>query len=238
VTPNVPKSKTRRLAIRLADAIKNRVYRYAPEFGRRWWDGYQNDMRISRSPDRHVLQKSIFPGIADVLASKQSATILWIGCARYTKHYYEALERRGAKCWTMDIDPDVYRWGRRGRHVTGDLCSVARLLPAQYFDVIFCNGIFGFGIDTLDAQSSAAAAMASVMKPDGWLVLGWNTGKVADPIAQGTVSPWFEPAVLADFGTRKFVGGCTHVFDLLRLRGDGFGTPPDTAVRAVGYAPS
>lgn len=206
-------------ADRLHNAIVSRLYRVAPPAARRWWDAYQNDLRIGRSPDREVLRASIFPAITKLIAFKRSPSVLWIGCARYTKDYYRVLESRGAQCWTMDIDPKVRRWGRHGRHLTGDLGSVTKLFPKRQFDIILCNGIFGFGIDSWEAQIKAVAAMAAITSSDGWMLLGWNTNKVPDPLETGTLTPWFEPADLPGFGTRMFVDGCTHVYDFLKRRG-------------------
>lgn len=204
----------------VAGAIVSRVYRVAPPPVRRWWDAYQNDLRISRSPDRAVLRTSIFPAVTDLIAGRDGAEVLWIGCARYTKDYYRVLESRGAQCWTMDIDPKVRCWGRHGRHLTGDLGSAAKLFGNRQFDVVYCNGIFGFGLDSREAQVEAVAAMAAVTSPDGWMLLGWNTNKVPDPMETGMLTPWFEPAELPGFGTRKFVVGCTHVYDFLKRRRD------------------
>ena len=138
----------------------------------------------------------------------------------------QRLERKGAKCWTMDIDPTVRRWGRPGRHVTGDLRSVVTLFPKQYFDVVFCNGIFGFGIDTLEAQKSAVEASGGVIRPGGWMLLGLEYEQGRGPVGEsGIVTPWFEPAELPGFGTRQFVGGCTHVYDFLKLAADDRNVP-------------
>jgi hypothetical protein len=211
-------SMLRRFGSRVKNAIISRAYRAAPQSARRWWDAYANDLRISRSPDREVLRASIFPKLTELIASEEAPRVLWVGCARFTKDYYSALESKGAQCWTMDVDPKVRRWGRRGRHLTGDLRSVAMLFPKQYFDVLFCNGVFGFGIDSIEAQISAIEAMATITRPGGWMLLGWNTNKVIDPLASGIVTPWFEPAELPGFGTRQFVDRCTHVYDFFQLR--------------------
>jgi hypothetical protein len=93
------------------------------------------------------------------------------------------------------------------------------LYPTQHFDTIFCNGVFGFGIDTPEAQVSACAAMAQVMQPGRWMLLGWNTNKVVDPLVHGIVTPWFEPAELPGFGARRFIDGSTHAYDFLTRRG-------------------
>src|SRR5205085_8012081 len=119
-----------------------------------------------------------------------------------TKTYCHLLERWGARSWTVDIDPAMRRWGRPGRHIVGDMLELDRLFPELRFDTVLCNGIFGFGVDTPAARRRACAAMASVTKPAGWLLLGWNSDRGPDPLETRVVSPWFQTAALPGFGTR------------------------------------
>ena len=57
--------------------------------------------------------------------------------------------------------------------------------------------MFGFGIDTVSVQRSACEAMAAVIKPGGWLLLGWNKDRITDPILKDVIAAWFDPL---DFG--------------------------------------
>jgi SAM-dependent methyltransferase len=216
--PESVKSITRHFARRVRDAAYNRAYRYAPEFGRQWWDQYLANKRTSESPDRAILLEKIFPRIVDLLQTKAEPEILWVGCARCTKNYYRILEYRGARCWTIDLDPSVRRWGRRGRHTIGDLLELPAIYPCNHFDIVLCNGVFGFGINVTEAQRAASEAMARCIRPGGWMLLGWNTNKIKDPLATGIVTPWFEAAELPGFGQRLLVNGCSHVYDFLKRR--------------------
>jgi len=181
---------------------------------------WRRDRNIARSLDRAILTDIIIPALADAHAFAYGADVLWIGCRRYTKGYYRLIERQGARCWTIDIDPDLRRWGRRGRHVVGTMLELDLLFPGLRFDVVLCNGVFGFGVNTRSEQEKASAAMGSVIKPAGWLLLGWNTGRIRDPLEEKVLCPSFEPSCLPGFGTRKVVEGCTHVFDILRRCSD------------------
>jgi SAM-dependent methyltransferase len=173
---------------------------------------------ISRLPDRVMLTKTIFPALARTAAFASGSDVLWIGCRRFTKPYYRQIEARGARCWTLDIDPTVRRFGRRGRHVIGNVLELNLLFPKLRFDTVVCNGIFGFGVDTVDDRIKACAAMARVAKPGGWLLLGWNSDRGPDPLHAGLASPWFETATLPGFGTREVVKDSTHVYDVFRRR--------------------
>jgi hypothetical protein len=184
-----------------------------------WWRHFTVNRVINDYPDRVALREEIFPSILALLEKEEKARILWVGCKAFTKDYYGLLESGGAECWTLDIDPAVRRWGRRERHVVGDLLALPHLFPQQHFDAILCNGVFGFGIDTPEAQASACAAMAQAMQPGRWMLLGWDTHKIADPLVHGIVTPWFDPAELPGFGARRFFDGSTHVYDFLVRRG-------------------
>jgi SAM-dependent methyltransferase len=177
------------------------------------------DILTSRSPDRALLAKIIIPTLAQTRVLSCGADALWIGCRRYTVRYYRLIEARGARCWTLDIDPSVRRWGRTGRHIVGDMLELDRLFPDMRFDVVLCNGVFGWGVDTPSEQKKAYAALASITKPGGLLLLGWNTDRISDPSEANSAS-FFEPSCLPGFGTRKMVKGCTHVYDVLRRRSE------------------
>jgi hypothetical protein len=166
-----------------------------------------------RSPDRLVLVKDILPVFAAL-----GGEILWVGVRRYTRTYPAMLQRLGAVCWTTDINPSAARWGQAGRHKVGDLLSVdEEFLPGQ-FTALLCNGVFGFGVDDPGAQAVALKAMATVLAPDGWLLIGWNTDRTADPLELEAPHRWFQPATLGALPARLRIPGTTHVYDLLRRR--------------------
>jgi SAM-dependent methyltransferase len=107
-------------------------------------------------------------------------------------------------------------FGRSGRHITGDMLELRQLFPGNYFDAVLCNGVLGYGVDTPTDQLRAFEAIAMVTKPDGWLLIGWNTDRMSDPLKFGLADRWFEPAPLPGFTARYVVDGCTHVYDTYR----------------------
>jgi protein-tyrosine-phosphatase len=176
-------------------------------------DEYRGFLRVRRMPDRVVLQDVILP-----YAARQGGKILWIGCRRYTMDYPAVLEQFGAECWSTDIDPVVVVWGRAGRHRTGDIREASGLFPDMRFQTILCNGMFGFGIDTPDAQRLCLAELAKIAVPDAALIVGWNTDKTLDPVATGLIDDWFVPDHTFALGARYSCPGSTHVYDFLRRR--------------------
>ncbi len=171
----------------------------------------RNTWRTLRARDRQPLVDSILPAFA-----ARGGNILWVGCRRYTQDYPARLEAGGGVCWTTDIDPSAEAFGAPGRHRTGDLCQAPFLFDDVAFDVILCNGVFGYGVDSPQMQRSAVAAMAEICNPGALLLLGWNTDKIDDPVASGATAPAFSPCAAMGLSQRLAVPGTTHVYDLFR----------------------
>jgi SAM-dependent methyltransferase len=170
--------------------------------------------RIVRSLDRVLLVTEILP-----VFSRQASDLLWVGVRRYTRRYPAILERHGSRCWTVDISPRSGRWGRRGRHVVADLLTIAERFPPQAFSAVLCNGVFGYGLDDPASQGAAFQAMAQVLKPGGWLLLGWNTDRTADPLQGDAWKHGFDHVSLEMLPARREISGTTHVYDVLRRKG-------------------
>jgi len=164
--------------------------------------------RIRSLPDRRVMADSYVPALA-----ADGGRILWVGCREYTLDDYAALEARGGEVWTTDIDTAAERWGRKGRHRTGDVCEADRFFSDMTFDAIVCNGVLGYGVDSPEQQQRALRALAAILRPGGRLLLGWNTDKIDDPVVAGLTQADFEPTPLGDQPTRVRFDAVTHVYD-------------------------
>lgn len=170
-------------------------------------------LRIRSLPDRRIMADSYVPALA-----AEGGRILWVGCREYTLDDYAALEAGGGEVWTTDIDPSAERWGRQGRHRTGDVCEADALFADLTFDAVVCNGVLGYGVDSPEQQRRALAALAAVLRPGGRLLLGWNTDKIDDPVAAGLSAAAFDPVPLGDRPTRVGFDTVTHVYDSLIRR--------------------
>jgi SAM-dependent methyltransferase len=167
---------------------------------------------ISRLPDRELLLGRILPEL-----SKPGITMLWVGCQPYTRPYLEMIERRGAKCWTLDIDPSARWWGHSRRHIVGDLQRVGTLYLPHQFDVALVNGVFGYGLNTQDGQSESIVGLARVLKPGGLLMLGWNTHRASDPLRLPAIERFFIRSRRPRFDQRITFPESTHVYDFFEL---------------------
>ena len=164
-------------------------------------------------PDRMFLVNQILPGL-----SEPGVTMLWVGCRRYTRRYPVIIERRGAICWTLEIDPAAQRWGHPSRHTVGDLQKVGGLYRPGQFEVALVNGVFGYGLNTLQGQNEAVAGLARILKPGGMLVLGWNTDRCADPCELPATAESFVRSPRLGFERRIVFSNVTHVYDFLMRR--------------------
>jgi SAM-dependent methyltransferase len=128
------------------------------------------------------------------------------------------IERLGAVCWTLEIDSAARCWGHPQRHLVGDLQRVGGLYPPGHFDVALINGVFGWGLDTLDGQNEAVEGLARVLKSGGLLMLGWNTDRSSDPNELPASQKFFIASHCQGFERRVTVPGVTHVFDFFLRR--------------------
>jgi SAM-dependent methyltransferase len=201
----------------LVESIQSITIRIAREVVplpvRSWVREFRNARRVRRNPGRIVLVNEILPAY-----SRLAGRILWIGCRLYTREYAAILERNGGECWTADIEVAHAKWGVMGRHFTWDLVTIDRLIAAESFDTLLCNGVFGFGVDTRSSQLSALGAMQRILKPGGRLLLGWNTDRVEDPATFQFVKSAFVGDDLNGRGARCGVPEAGYVYDFLRRR--------------------
>jgi hypothetical protein len=86
------------------------------------------------------------------------------------------------------------------------------------FDGVLCNGVLGYGINGAEPQAAAIDSLAALVEPGGWVLIGWNTHRCADPLLHGSARRHFAPAALDGLPPRQVVPGTTHVFDILRRR--------------------
>lgn len=210
-------SSTRRLARRvIPGTVRHRL------------GGWLAEQKVPWSPDRVFLQRVILPRIA-----RRGGSALLVGCRRYTAQDPIMLEGHGVACWTLDIDPEVMRWGATGRHVIAPIEQAASHFHPAIFDTVLLSGVFGFGVDEVHAQEAAITACATVLKPGGLLVLGWNADLVADPSMLMGITRHFGASRDAALVDRVTFRGSTHTFDFYARRRltDSVSGEPDSARR-------
>jgi SAM-dependent methyltransferase len=118
--------------------------------------------------DRRVLEQRILPYFAE---RDEYARILFAGCAWFTDHYEQIAE--GKEYWTLDFKPAQRQFGA-ARHICGPMADISAHVAPDSLDVIFCNGLLGWGLDEKRQIELAFNACVDCLRPGGVFVLGWN----------------------------------------------------------------
>ncbi|HEY3258519.1 MAG TPA: class I SAM-dependent methyltransferase [Gemmatimonadaceae bacterium] len=164
-----------------------------PDFA---YDAIRRRLRLTASlgtEDRRVLEQIIFP---DLLADPAIGAALFVGCDWYTKQY-ERLFSPKVDYWTIDPDPARRKFGAK-QHVIAPLEEVERHFPTARFDLIICNGVYGWGLDGRAASESAFAQCHACLRTGGLFMLGWDDLPARTPV------PLEELASLRLFAPSRF----------------------------------
>ena len=164
--------------------------------------------------DRRILEQVIFPyflTIADIRA------VLFVGCDWYTKHYAEFFRDRTFV--TIDPATRAKRFGAR-RHIVAPLEELDNYVDRAYFDLIICNGVYGFGLDAGAQCERAFAACHSRLREGGYFVLGWDDIRERTPVPLSDIKSLdrFRPWVFPPLGTWRYTTDTLyrHTYDFYR----------------------
>ena len=163
------------------------------------------------SPDRDVLERVILPAYARLPGMRR---VLFVGSDWYTRHYEKLFP--GQEYWTLDPDPWKRKFGAR-RHIVAGLESLDAHFDGSHFDLIVCNGVFGWGLDERDDCERAFLACFRRLKVGGHFMLGWNDVPEHTPLPLASLGSLarFKPQPLPALGTARFLADVQtrHVFD-------------------------
>lgn len=121
-----------------------------------------------RTEDRRILETVILPYFTE---RDEYARVLFVGCEWYTQGYQKIFETRDY--WTLEINPAHRKYGAR-QHVIAGLQHVTRHFAAEHFDLIVCNGVFGWGLNDPTEIDQAFQGCHACLRPGGVFLLGWN----------------------------------------------------------------
>lgn len=122
-----------------------------------------------RTDDRYVLEQIIIPYF---VSRRDIKSVLFVGCDWYTKHYRKFF--RGMEYWTIESDPKKKKYGSRN-HVTDLLENLHYYFPSGYFDLIICNGVYGWGLNQKEQCEIAFRNCFACLREGGEFVLGWDS---------------------------------------------------------------
>ncbi len=128
----------------------------------RGWEVYLN------TPDRVILEDEILLFLA---AYSGIAKVLFVGCDWYTQAYRKIFSQQ--EYWTIEPDANRAKYGAPN-HIVDSLENLTRHFSENYFDLIVCNGILGYSLNTVAAANQAFSSCLYCLKPQGILIVGWN----------------------------------------------------------------
>jgi SAM-dependent methyltransferase len=162
--------------------------------------------------DRIVLEQQI---LQYYLSNPRIRDVLFVGCdadtARYERDHFS-----NVRFVTIEPNPDNRKFGAI-HHVQAPLENLAKHFRPGYFDLIICNGVFGWGLDSFDDCQAAFGQCHACLRPDGHLLLGWNDvpRRTPFPLEQISSLSRFRKFDCPLFGTWRYLTDTPyrHTFD-------------------------
>jgi hypothetical protein len=121
-----------------------------------------------RTHDRYVLEQIIIPYF---VSRRDIKSVLFVGCDWYTKHYRKFF--RGMEYWTIEPDMKKQRYGSQN-HVVDFLEHLHYYFPSGYFDLIICNGVYGWGLNRKEQCEMAFGNCFDGLRYGGEFILSWD----------------------------------------------------------------
>ena len=165
--------------------------------------------------DRMFLEDVVVPGL---LETNEIHRVLDIGVAWYTRSYPRLF--KSVDYWTVDVDPAKQRIAGAKHHTLSATQLTDAFAPGT-FDLVVCNGVFGWGLNDPSDVEKALDQCADVLRAGGWLVVGWNDmeGRRV-PGLDELLTKRFRRQALPAVGADHFIPetGYAHRFDFLTKR--------------------
>ena len=165
--------------------------------------------------DRRYMSENILPA----LETARMRRVLFVGCKPYTARYGRRLTGAGIDYCTTDVDPAAAMWGEKNHHIVGDVTQIDDVCTPDSFDAVLLNGVIGDGLDEEDQMNRAVTAIARILRPNGILLIGWNSlKKHPDPLRLEAVATYFRRECVFSLPVRKTFPDTDHVYDWLVKR--------------------
>ena len=129
--------------------------------------------------DRRALEQVILPEYA---RRTDIARILFVGCAAYTQRYGALFGAR--EYWTIDPVARRSRYGSP-HHIVDQLQNLGRHVRPAYFDLIVCNGVLGWGLNTPADAEIAFARVPGATARGRRIDAGMERHRAAQPRSAG-----------------------------------------------------
>jgi hypothetical protein len=152
--------------------------------------------------DRWILEQRIFP---HYLSNPAIRNVLFVGCDFYTTHY-QRMFFSAVNFATIEPDPARRRFAAN-RHAVAPLEKLGDHFAPGEFDLVICNGVYGWGLDSLEQCDAAFYQCHACMANGGQLILGWDDvpRRTPVPLTQISSLALFRKYVFPEFGTWRYV---------------------------------
>lgn len=173
---------------------------------------YRLRYQLQYKPDRRVLEDVIFPAL---IAREDVRRLLFVGSAWYTRTYGKRFHHR--EFWTIDVDERVRKFAGE-RHIVASITTITEHFDPGSLDVVVCNGVVGFGLDSEDDCNRAFGGAYRCLRPGGLLIIGWDDAdgcRPAVPLESLASLRAFQPCVLPPFPSWRYptFSPLGHTFD-------------------------
>jgi hypothetical protein len=162
--------------------------------------------------DRRVLERVIFRYYA---ARPEVRSVLFVGCQWYTRHYERAFFSRH-DYWTIEPAEEARKYGAR-QHVIAPLERLDAFFPERYFDLIICNGVFGYGLDSPEQCEAAFDHCYTRLAEGGHFVLGWDDVPARTPLSLASIESLkrFRRVPFPPLGTERYLTDTSyrHIYE-------------------------
>ena len=170
------------------------------------------------SEDRALLECVILPFFQLSTAHRR---IVFVGNDWYTQGYVRMFRRK----WYMTLDPKAEnaRFGNPDNNHVDIAENLGRYVEPGSIDVIFLNGIIGWGLDDAGDAERTFATFASCLRPGGDLMIGWNDLPEHKPFALDDIAALkgnFARSVFAPLGAAEYTvdNEWRHTFSFFQRR--------------------
>jgi SAM-dependent methyltransferase len=138
-------------------------------------------------------------------SDRQFKTVLFVGCNTYTTHYQRQYFQN-VNFWTIEPDAALSKFGS-DRHVVAPLEEVGRHFAEGFFDLIICNGVFGWGLDRATQCEAAFSQCYTCLRDGGQMVLGWDDVPRRTPVALAEIASLarFQKMTFPPLGTWRYL---------------------------------
>lgn len=156
-------------------------------------------------PDRIFLEEVSIPWFAE---QEEVHSVLDVGTDWYTWKYDTLFP--GMEYQSIDFDAAKAKFAPPN-HVVGSILELDQHFEENRFDLIICNGVFGWGVNDRADIETAVFQFLRVLRPGGYLVIGWNDNDDHRPEGfEKTDVEGFERFVLPPIKSDHFNSGAAN----------------------------